>query len=154
MEVLVDTTVWSLSLRRSPGMLNHHERSLDAELLELIREGRVRLIGAIRQELLSGIREKAQFARVQQALRAYEDEPLATEDYESAARLSNQCRAAGIIGSGVDFLICAVAHRRSWEVFTIDKDFQSYVRVIPVALHAPRISGRVSKGRLGEGTIQ
>jgi hypothetical protein len=59
MMVLVDTPVWSLALRRKPDDLNPRQRQLTETLAELIREGRVQLLGPVRQELLSGIREEA-----------------------------------------------------------------------------------------------
>jgi len=107
-------------------------------LRDLIRDDGARLIGPIRQEILSGIREPAQFARLQQYLRAFEDEPLETEDFERAARCSNQCRARGISGSGTDFLMCAVAIQRGWQVFTADNDFQAYTRALALVLFQPR----------------
>jgi len=61
MNVLVDTPVWSLALRRRGVDLNARERVLTQALAELIREGRVQMMGAIRQELLSGIREEERF---------------------------------------------------------------------------------------------
>jgi hypothetical protein len=54
MNALVDTSVWSLALRRKTENLSTNERLLVAELSELIREGRARVIGLVRQELLSG----------------------------------------------------------------------------------------------------
>ena len=60
------------------------------------------------------------------------------DTYEEAARIHNECRSAGIAGSAVDFLICAVALRRNWEVFTLDKDFERYARKVPLALFVPR----------------
>jgi predicted nucleic acid-binding protein len=134
MIVIVDTPVWSLVLRRGPGHLNPSEQDLTKVVAELIREGRVEILGPIRQELLSGIREEAQFEKVGRYLRAFQEPLLEVADYEEAARMSNQCRARGISGSTVDFLICAAAHRRSWAIFTTDLDFQRYPRVLPVRL--------------------
>jgi hypothetical protein len=54
MLVLVDTPVWSLALRRQSRDLSERERSITQALEELIRDGRVQLIGVVRQELLSG----------------------------------------------------------------------------------------------------
>jgi predicted nucleic acid-binding protein len=120
-----------------------------AELRELITEGRVRLIGPVRQELLSGIRENAQFLRLREDLRTFEDHALRTEDYEDAAHLSNQCRSAGITGSPIDFLICAVAVRCNWEILTGDHDFRIYSRVIPIRLYIPRPSKAPLRDRAG-----
>jgi hypothetical protein len=50
-----DTSVWSLALRRKNESLSTNERFLVTELSELIREGRARMIGLVRQELLSGV---------------------------------------------------------------------------------------------------
>jgi uncharacterized protein len=50
------------------------------------------------------------------------------------ARMSNRCRARGISGSALDFLICAAAHRNKWAIFTTDRDFQRYASVLPVRL--------------------
>lgn len=138
MMVLVDTPIWSLALRRAPKNLSREQEALRNELAELIREGRAQLLGPIRQELLSGIRHAAQFRRLRQHLRAFEDVPLATRDYEEAAHASNQCRAAGVAGSSIDFLICAVALARQWPIFTSDRDFVEYGRHLPLHLYPPR----------------
>jgi predicted nucleic acid-binding protein len=135
MMVLVDTPVWSLALGRHPEHLSGSQQALADVLAELIREGRAQMLGAIRQELLSGIREEAQFKKIRDYLRAFHEPSLEAEDYEDAARMSNQCRSRGIAGSPVDFLICAAAHRRSWSILTTDRDFQSCATVLPLQLH-------------------
>lgn len=132
MMVLVDTPVWSLALRRKPDDLNTRERVLTAALEQLIRDGRVQIIGTIRQELLSGIREEGSFRKLRDYLRAFDDPSLESSDYEEAAQTHNQCRSRGIAGSAIDFLICAVAHRRGWQVFTTDRDFERYGKVVAV----------------------
>jgi len=53
MKVIVDTCVWSISLRRH---VVKEEMAIATMLRELITDGRVVLLGAIRQEVLSGIR--------------------------------------------------------------------------------------------------
>ncbi len=136
MTVLVDTPIWSLALRRKPGDLNAREQALTAALAELIRDGRAQIVGAIRQELLSGIREEAHFEKLRGHLRAFDDPRLEARDYEEAARMHNHCRARGIAGSAIDFLICAVAQRRNWQVFTTDEDFARYSKVLAVRLYA------------------
>jgi predicted nucleic acid-binding protein len=133
-EVLVDTTIWSLALRRRKGPISEVEQGLTALLGELIRENRVRLIGSIRQEVLSGIREPAQYERLRAYLRFFPDHAVGTPDYEQAALCSNQCRSRGIAGSEVDFLICAVALARKWQILTTDADFKSYAKAIPITM--------------------
>jgi predicted nucleic acid-binding protein len=134
MIALVDTSVWSLALRRRRGPSSPEA----AELAELIREGRAAIIGPVRQELLSGVRGKAQFENLRQHLRAFPDLDLEMEDFELAADFFNRCRARGVQGSNTDFLICAAAARRSQAVFTTDRDFEALAKVIPVQLHEPR----------------
>jgi predicted nucleic acid-binding protein len=136
MMVLVDTSVWSLALRRRQADLNPAETGLRTSLRELVEEGRAQIVGPVRQELLSGIRAEEAFRKVRDALRAFDEPQLQIQDYEEAARISNMCRARGIAGSAVDFLICAVAHLRNWEVFTTNHDFIRYSKVLPVSLYS------------------
>ena len=141
MNVLVDTPVWSLALRREPGDLSEREQAMIRALAELVREGRVTMMGVVRQELLSGIREEERFRKLRDSLRAFEDAVLEAQDYEEAARMHNACRARGIAGSAIDFLICAVAHRRNWQIFTTDRDFERYQRVLGIRLYAAGRAG-------------
>jgi len=134
--VLVDTPIWSLALRRKRADVSVGERRLIGALEELIREGRAQMVGAIRQELLSGIREEERFHKLRDHLRAFEEPRVEVRDYEEAARMHNQCRSRGIAGSAIDFLICAVAGRRNWEIFTTDRDFERYAKVVGVKLYA------------------
>ena len=134
MNVLVDTSVWSLALRRS----QQTEEPAAAELAELIREFRVQMLGAIRQEILSGIRSSQQFEALRRHLRAYPDLPLDFDAYELAADFFNQYRKRGIQGSNTDFLICACAHRHNLSIFTTDHDFHLYQELLPIRLHEIR----------------
>jgi predicted nucleic acid-binding protein len=136
MTVLVDTPVWSLALRRKRDDLSEREQGLTEALAELIRDGRAQIIGVIRQELLSGIREAERFEKLREYLRAFAEPVIEVRDYEHAAQMHNQCRARGITGSAIDFLICAVANRRDWQVLTTDRDFERYAKVLPVKLYA------------------
>jgi predicted nucleic acid-binding protein len=135
---LVDTSVWSLALRRRARDLSPTEQAAVAELGELIREGRAKMIGLVRQELLSGIRTQAQFEKLREILRPFDDEPVETSDYEAAAEAGNKCRARGVAVSVSDMLICAIAVSRGWSIFTTDPDFRNYTRVLGMNLHAPR----------------
>jgi predicted nucleic acid-binding protein len=138
MNVLIDTSVFSLALRRKNESLSTNERLLVAELSELIREGRARMIGLIRQELLSGVKVTEQYEKLRVHLRSFPDEVIDTSDYEEAAKAGNRCRAKGVAVSIVDILFCAVAIKRHWAIFTIDPDFSNYAKVLPLRIHAPR----------------
>lgn len=121
MKVLVDACVWSLSLRRKdPAALNGEEQRMVALLGDAIQDGRVAIVGPIRQEVLSGIKEIAQFERLRRALEAFPDTPMATPHYEEAARFFNLCRSRGVECGAVDILLCAVASRERWSILTTD----------------------------------
>jgi predicted nucleic acid-binding protein len=134
MNVLVDTSVWSLALRRR----HFSQDPAVRELRELIGETRAHLIGPVRQEVLSGIREPAQFERLRDYLREFPDLPVRTADHERAAELFNLCRSRGVQGSNTDFLLCAVADRYEMAILTTDEDFPLFARHLPVRLHVPR----------------
>lgn len=138
--VLVDTSVWSLALRRTPDRLNERERKLVEEWRRLIDHGQALLVGPIRQEILSGIREEFEFERLRDHLRAFNDVPIQTGDYEEAARLFNRCRSRGVVGTPIDLLMCAVAHRLNLDIFTTDRDFEHNTRDLPIRLHARRVA--------------
>lgn len=132
--ILVDTPVWSLSLRRRPTDLSAAEQTITRSLYKLVSQHRVQLLGSTRQEVLSGIREPSQFHRIRDYLRDFPNVSLESEDYEEAARVSNDCRRAGVATTPVDMLMCAVSLRHSWEIFTTDRDFIRYGRVVPLQM--------------------
>jgi len=135
MNLLVDTPVWSLALRRKQADLSPREEQVTQALAEVIRDSRAQLVGVVRQELLSGIREEERFRKLRDYLRAFDDPPLETGDYEEAAQMHNRCRARGITGSAIDFLICAMASRRNWQIFTMDQDFERFGRVLGLKMY-------------------
>ncbi len=136
MSVLVDTSIWSLALRRRPAPSVQEET-----LRNLILDGVVKIIGPIRQELLSGIPSKEQFETLRSKLSYFPDTLLHTADYELAASYFNTCRQNGIQGSHIDFLVCAVAVRHEYQVYTTDKDFLNYREYLPVVLFEDNYPG-------------
>jgi predicted nucleic acid-binding protein len=133
-DVLVDTSIWSLALRRKTG----GQADIIQELEQLIRETRVRIIGPIRQEILSGIKDQKQFDLLKNRLRAFPDIHLQEEIFERAAEIFNACRKAGIQGSNTDFLICSAAKHHDVAIFTTDQDFRRYQKYSKFVLHEPR----------------
>lgn len=132
MNILVDTCVWSLALRRKPPSLN---RILIDNLAMLIKYNRARITGPIRQELLSGVRDEKHFSVLKEKLRSFEDLPTNTPEFELAAEMFSTCRKQGIKGSHIDFLICAVAQRNSCAIFTTDGDFSNYGKHLDIRLY-------------------
>ena len=131
MKLIVDTCIWSLSLRRrNAARMNAGERQLLAQLKEAIQDRRVAMVGPIRQEILSGIRDQAQFAKTEELLDPFRDEEIVAGDYVEAARLFNLCRTHGVQCGPVDMLLCAVANRNRFGILTNDKGLQSCIQVL------------------------
>ena len=128
--ILVDTPIWSEALRR----FKNPNVKIKNELTRLILSRFALLIGPVRQELLSGINDAKMFDRIRSELAAFQDCVLETPDYETAAEFFNRCRGKGVQGSNTDFLICAIAARRKYQIFTTDKDFENYSRILPIKL--------------------
>jgi len=121
MKLLADTCAWSLMLRRgNPAALIAGDRLMLTTLKDAIQDVRVAMLGPIRQEVLSGLKEPAQFERLRTALAAFPDEPITTAHYEEAARFFNICRSRGVECGAIDILLCAVATRERWSLLTND----------------------------------
>jgi predicted nucleic acid-binding protein len=128
--VLVDTSVWSAALRKSG---SSHPSARNA-LVTLIQHRGVVMLGPIRQEILSGISEKKQFAKLREELSHFPDFKILQQDFEEAAVCFNKCRSRGIQGSNTDFLICAVSLRTDFPILTTDRDFENFVDVLGIKL--------------------
>lgn len=135
MKIIVDTCVWSAALRKPT---DKEKKLIIEELIELIKEGRVIMLGLIRQELLPGVKSEKDFIKLRDNLRAFDDYTMTKEDYELAAELYNKCRRKGIQGSNTDFLICSVAIRNGFSIFTVDNDFKSFSKYVKIKLHKAR----------------
>jgi hypothetical protein len=134
MKVIVDTSVWSLAFRRKAVVKT-------AEVVDLVRvveEGLVVLLGPVRQEVLSGIKHREQFERLRERLAAFPDLELMTRDFETAAELCNLCIAKGVQASHTDFLIAATAIIRGYAVLSADQDFKNIARIVPVRTYGQR----------------
>ena len=134
MRVIVDTCVWSRFLRPHRDLADPY----CAEIRRLARRDEIAMLGAIRQEILSGAQPQARFDQLKSYLRYYPNLPLDAEDDENAAGYYNLCRNHGIQGTATDLLICAVSVRYGLRVLTTDTDFDSYAEHLPVALHRCR----------------
>ena len=131
MKLLVDTCIWSLALRRTDkAALSAEEQRLAARLTETIQDGNVVMMGPIRQEVLSGIKDESQFVKTRSLLDPFLDEELFTGDYIEAARLFNLCRSHGVQCGPVDMLICSVAVRRRCTILTNDHGMMRCIEVL------------------------
>jgi predicted nucleic acid-binding protein len=132
MKTLIDTPIWSKAFRRKK--IQSEDKNIVDSLKYLIDEFMEIIIGPIRQELLSGISDEKVFNDLKEKMEGFNDFQIETEDYELAAEYSNLCRKNGVQGSNTDFLICAVAVRNNFEIFTLDDDFNQYKKYLPIKL--------------------
>jgi predicted nucleic acid-binding protein len=138
MRVIVDTSVWSLALRRRPKDLSSRERAIVLLLRDLIVRGDVVLLGIVRQELLTGVTTSQTFEAMRQRLHDFDDLPPEIDDYERAASAANECARRGVSATIADMLICAVATGRDLPILTLDRDFERYAKHLPIRLVSPR----------------
>ena len=137
MNVLIDTTIWSLALRRRAHQLSAEETKLVEQWADLVTSGRAALIGPVRQEVLSGIRSNEVFEALHEKLSSFRYLENLPGDHVQAARFFNLCRSHGVAGSHVDMLICALAYRYAAPIFTTDPDFPGYAKHLPIWLYNP-----------------
>lgn len=121
--IIVDTSVWSLALRRprDSTAVPHAARLLKS----LVEDGQpVMLPGIVKQELLSGLRHDAQFQRLLGVLDPFPVVLAGEDDHVEAAKITNRCRANGVQVGTVDALIVAMTVRVDGILLTTDRDFQ------------------------------
>ena len=133
MKTIVDTDVWSEAFRRKGAKSEYV-----SELLALIQEGRIQMIGVIRMEILCGIRLEKMFRILNERLQAFPERSLDSEVFVTAAQFMNLCRSKGIQGSNNDFIICACSMLWKMPILSKDKDFVRYQKFLPIELTNPR----------------
>jgi hypothetical protein len=112
--------------------MNADEQRLLSELTVAIQASNAAIIGPVRQEILSGIRDRAQFKKTQGLLDPFPDEPAIPEDFAEAARLFNLCQDHGVHCGPVDILICAVASRLGYGILTSDTGLGRCIEVLRI----------------------
>ena len=126
MSYLVDTSVWSLALRRdAPDSI--------PEVAELGRAleagGEVFVTGLVLQELLQGFNKPKAYDQI---IVYFESLPFIVPergDYIQAADLRNKCRRKGIQVGTIDVLLAQLCIDREIEILNTDKDFLQIAKV-------------------------
>jgi predicted nucleic acid-binding protein len=131
LNILVDTSVWSLALRRKSAV-----KSIEAQHLEklLLSGETVQITGIILQEILQGIRANDQVAKLIAYFHSFPLISPSRDNYIYAASLYNTCRRSGIQASTVDCLIASIAIRHECYLFTTDGDFLHIQNIAPLKL--------------------
>lgn len=126
MNLVVDTSVWSLLLKREK--YDPENDYLKQLKVHLQREDCIFMIGIILQELLDGIKNDKYFDLTAQYLEPFQMIELCRKDYIDASRLRNHCRSRGIQAGSVDFLIASACINNNCPLLTADKDFENIAR--------------------------
>jgi predicted nucleic acid-binding protein len=129
--LFVDTSVWSLALRRDS---TDHGAEVSALVQSLERGDLLVTTGLVLQELLQGF--SGPKAR-ELILERFSALPLLVpdrDDHVAAADLRNRCRRRGLQLGTIDALIAQLCVRHSLMLLTADRDFAGAARVVPLTL--------------------
>jgi predicted nucleic acid-binding protein len=131
MSVLVDTSVWSMALRRDQPPPS---RELDV-LREAVERGDVCLLGVILQEVLQGFASAGgRTRRLVDHLSPFPLLPLERSDYVYASEIRNHCRTRGLAITTIDAQIASAAISHGCSLLTLDDDFGGVARHFPLRL--------------------
>jgi len=119
--LVVDTSVWSLVLRRP----RVDDANIPVQMFRahLESNNRLFLIGNVLQELLDGLRSPKQLDRLVQLLEPFPLLELDRSTYMAAAKLRTTCRTRGVLAGPIDFLIAAACCQHGYPLLTADQDF-------------------------------
>ena len=131
MTMLVDTSVWSLALRRDaessePQVLALKEALLGDEV--------VVTTGLVLQELLQGFSGPKAQAQIIQRFTALPLIQLDRDDHVAAAGVRNACRRAGMQMGTIDALLAQLCIRHELTLLTTDKDFMHAAEHCPLVV--------------------
>ena len=139
MTLLVDTSVWSLALRRDvlasePEIQQLKEALLGADV--------VVTTGLVLQELLQGFSGAKASAQIIERFSALPLLQPAREDHVAAAELRNTCRRAGIQVGTIDALLAQLCIRHDLMLLSTDNDFKLAAKHCTLRVWSPRPSSR------------
>lgn len=133
MTLLVDTSVWSLALRRD-GPATEPEVAALKDALD--GTDIVVTTGVVLQELLQGFTPPKARAQIIASFAALAMVQPSREDHIAAADLRNACRAAGVQLGTIDALIAQLCIGHGLTLLTTDQDFVHAARHSPLKLWA------------------
>lgn len=139
MTLLVDTSVWSLALRRDVEVSAPEVHRLKEALLG---EDVVVTTGLVLQELLqgfSGAKARAQIIEHFSALPLIQPD---RDDHIGAADLRSTCRKVGIQAGTIDALLAQLCIRHDLTMLSTDGDFKHIAKHCALRVWAPKSSKR------------
>ena len=131
MNLFVDTSVWSLALRRDA----RDERREVSTLARALEAGEaVFTTGLVLQELLQGFRGPRARDRIVARFSALPFVVPDREDHVEAAGLRNACRRRGVQIGTIDALLAQLCIRRELTMLSTDADFARVAERHPLEL--------------------
>jgi predicted nucleic acid-binding protein len=139
MTLLVDTSVWSLALRRDaesalPEVVQLKHALFGSEL--------VVGTGLVLQELLQGFSGPKARAQIVDRLGSLPLLQPDRDDHVDAAALRNTCRRAGVKLGTIDALLARLCIRHELTLLTTDKDFTHAARHCAIRVWPSRASAK------------
>lgn len=125
MRVLVDTSAWSLALRRRGPADDPTAHRLKALLLG---DEDLFLTGLILQEILQAFRQEKTFRRMVTYFEPFSLLPLGRSSFVAAAKLHRHCRSKGVSVTTADCQIATAAIENDCLLLAADKDFEHIAR--------------------------
>jgi hypothetical protein len=140
MTLLVDTSVWSLALRRDGSIDTPEVRALrDA----LSGSDSVVTTGLVLQELLQGFNGPRAAAALVERFRALPIIAPDRNDHIAAAEVRNACRRAGVQVGTIDALLIQLCGRHDLTLLSTDNDFAHAARHVPFKLWQQQAGARM-----------
>lgn len=128
--ILVDTSAW-VEYDRATGS------SVDQRLTELIAdEGRIAVTEPVIMEVVAGARSRQRELQLRRLLQRCSLLRFdAAVDFDAAARIYLNCRAAGVTPRGmVDCMVVSVAHRHNATLLAVDIDLARVAKVMGIEM--------------------
>ena len=136
MSLFVDTSVWSLALRRdSSGDAPEPSRLREA----LASQEAVYTSGLVLQELLQGFRGPKARDLIAERFAALPMIVPDRDDHVAAAEVRNTCRRKGVQLGTIDALLVRLCLHHDLEMLTADVDFHHAARHVPLRIWRPAI---------------
>lgn len=134
MTLLVDTSVWSLALRRDGSTQAPEVRALQDALTG---SDVVVITGMVLQELLQGFHGPRAAAAIIDRFQALPLIAPDRTDHIAAAEVRNTCRRAGVQLGTIDALLIQLCGRHDLTLLSTDQDFVHAARHVPFKLWRP-----------------
>ena len=131
MSLLVDTSVWSLALRRDA-----EQSAPEVEVLRyaLLGTDQVFTTGLVLQELLQGFAGPKAHAQLVERLSALAFLQPDREDHVEAAQVRNTCRRRGVQVGTIDALLIQLCRKHELVLLSADQDFRAAAKHVKFRL--------------------